>query len=120
MSDLQLKDGQGEKKASCPAAAMGGPVSGPTLFLLPGVIRRPACGARLGPWCQPQAGTSGSFRDTYGAAGCRRTEKARQEASHAGVNLGLDSCPGLSMPEFSLRFVFKSLYLKFYVFPILK
>ncbi|KAK7800296.1 hypothetical protein U0070_013112 [Myodes glareolus] len=78
----------GGKEASCPAAAMGGPVSGPTLFLLPGVIRRPACGARLGPWCQPQAGTSGSIRDTYGAAVCRRTEKARQEASHAGVNLG--------------------------------
>lgn len=33
-------------------------MSGPTLFLLPGVIRRPACGARLGPWCQPQAGSA--------------------------------------------------------------
>lgn len=79
-------------------------MAGPTLLLLPGVIRRPACGAWPGPWCQPQAGTSGSCRDTYGAAGCRRAEKARHGASHAGGNLGLDPCVGLGVPEFSLRF----------------
>lgn len=86
-------------------------MSGPTLFLQPGVIRQPACGAWLGPWCQPQAYIAGSWRDTYGAAGYRKPKEGRHETSHAGVNCGLDSCAGLGIPEFSLRF-FSFLILK--------
>lgn len=81
-------------------------MSGPTLFLLPGVIRQPACGAWLGPWCHPQAGIAGSWRDTYGAAGYRKPEEARHETSHGGVSLGLDPRAGLGIPEFSLLFFF--------------
>lgn len=75
-------------------------MSGPTLLLLPGVIRQSACGAWPGSWCQPQAAIAGSWRDTYGAAGYRKPKEASQETSRAGVSLGL------GIPEFSLLFFF--------------
>lgn len=62
------------------------------------------CDKAASLWCPAGPMVSGSCRDTYGAAGCRRAEKARHGASHAGGNLGLDPCVGLGVPEFSLRF----------------
>lgn len=55
MSDLELKDGQ-EKNPAALLWPRRGPVSGPTLIVLSGVMRQPARGALACPLpCQPQS-----------------------------------------------------------------
>ena len=106
MSDLELKDGQEKKKPAAPLRPRGGPVSGPTLFVLSGAIRQPACGALPGPPCQPPVPAP---PEATGAA--RRAARLQvrvrkvgdRAAGHTGRGLRLDPHAALGMLEFSLN-----------------
>lgn len=90
MSDLELKDGQ-EKKPAAPLRPRGGPVSGPTLFVLSGAIRQPARGARRAH-CAP--GSRAAAGTAHGEAG---EAWEAGEAGSAGAQPKASARPGAAL-----------------------